>query len=219
MLDQQFPYSTDAARIGPNAVIQLGEALRAGGHGTLGRALFAEARCPDWFDNPPEEMVSENRVAVLHRTLYRMLPPAFAREIAGDAGRRTGNYILANRIPAAARLVLKALPARASSRLLLEAISAHAWTFAGSGVFAHSGQYPAMILISQNPLAVSPRCDWHMAVFQVLFRALVHPDCAVREVECCGRGHPACRFEISWRHTQPVGNGLSLACQSGAGAP
>ena len=206
MRHDRFPSFTDtqeAARIGPNAVIQLGEALRAGGHESLGRAIYAAARCPDWFDAPPSEMVGEDAVASLHRALYRMAPPKLACELADDAGARTGAYILANRIPAPARMLLRVLPAGPSARLLLRAISAHAWTFAGSGVFAHAGHRPTTVLIARNPLAISPHCIWHTAVFRVLFRELVHPHCTVTEVECCGQGAPACRFEIDWT-TRPV---------------
>lgn len=202
MKHDRFPSFTEAARIGPNAVIQLGEALRAGGHEALGRTIYAAARCPDWFDSPPAEMVGEDAVAALHRALWRIAPPPLARSLADEAGARTGAYILANRIPAPARLVLRALPAPLAARLLLQAISAHAWTFVGSGIFAQAGHRPTTVLIARNPLAIAPHCVWHSAVFRALFRDLVHPRCAVTEVECCGRGAPACRFEIDW--TRPA---------------
>lgn len=196
--DPEADADADAARIGPNAVIQLGEAFRARGEVALGRAVYAAARCPDWFDAPPDEMIGEDAVASLHRALYRLAPPPLARALSDEAGARTGAYILANRIPAPARMLLRALPAAPAARLLLSAISAHAWTFAGSGVFAQAGHRPTTVLIARNPLAIAPGCVWHTAVFRTLFRDLVHPRCVVTEVECCGRGAPACRFEIDW---------------------
>ena len=205
MKHDRFPSFTDpdadgadAARIGPNAVIQLGEAFRAQGEEDLGRAVYAAARCPDWFDAPPGEMIGEDAVASLHRALYRMASPPLARALSDDAGARTGAYILANRIPAPARVLLRALPAGPAARILLSAISAHAWTFAGSGVFAHAGHRPTTVLIAHNPLAIAPGCVWHTAVFRTLFRELVHAQASVTETECCGRGDPACRFEIDW---------------------
>lgn len=51
-------------------------------------------------------------------------------------GRLTASYLLANRIPKPAQIVLGLLPARIGLKLLLKAIGGHAWTFAGVGTFS-----------------------------------------------------------------------------------
>ena len=79
-------------------------------------------------------MVDEVPVARLHQALRRRWPGE-AADIAARAGRGTGDYILANRIPGAAKRILKVLPAGLRARVLAKAIAKHAWTFAGSGRF------------------------------------------------------------------------------------
>ncbi len=191
------------ARIGPNAVIQLVPAAQA----QLGRAgaaaLFAAAGVPSWLDHPPEEMTDERPVAALHQALRR-LHPAEAPGIAAAAGRLTGLYILANRIPGPAKAILKVLPAPLAARALSGAIARHAWTFAGSGAFRVVPGRPVVATIADNPVvrgerADEPICAWHAAVFTTLFAALVHPRAVARETACCAAGASACRFEIDWR--------------------
>lgn len=194
---------TEPARIGPNAVIQLGETLAAHGEDRLAREIYLAAGCPDWLDHPPEAMVGEDAVVRLHAALWRIASPEQAAAFAAEAGMRTGDYILAHRIPAPARMFLRLMPAPIAARLLVEAISAHAWTFAGSGRFSAQTGTPVVVEIADNPLAGPEGCVWHSAVFRRLFQSLVHAEADVRETACCGRGDPACRFEIAWAH-QPA---------------
>lgn len=112
------------------------------------------------------------------------------------AGRGTADYILANRIPAPAQRLIRALPRRLGAQLLAAAIARHAWTFAGSGRFSIEEIRPLTLSIAANPLALAPGCDWHVAVFERLFAALVRPGAKVRETSCCGAGDPACRFTV-----------------------
>lgn len=190
--------STEPARIGPNAVIQLGETLAAHGEDRLSREVYLAAGCPGWLAHPPQAMVEEGAVVRLHRALWQLAPPEKAAAYAGEAGMRTGDYILANRIPAPARMLLRLMPAPIAARLLVEAISAHAWTFAGSGRFSARTGTPLIVEIADNPLAGPEGCLWHAAVFRRLFQSLVHAEANVRETACCGAGAPACRFEIAW---------------------
>ncbi len=205
------PFCTEQARIGPNAAIQLAEALRAGGAEPLARAVFAAAGRLEWLDAPPRDMIGEDDAARLHAALAQLSGPDGFRVHAREAGRLTGRYILANRIPGPARTVLVRAPAWLAARLLVRAIAAHAWTFAGSGSFHVVGRRPLTVAISANPLAVAGReaggCEWHAAVFRELFRSLVHPEADARETECCRDGAPGCLFEIDW----PSGRGGALA--------
>jgi divinyl protochlorophyllide a 8-vinyl-reductase len=195
---------TEPARIGPNAVIQLGETLAAHGEDRLAGEIYLAAGCPDWLARPPQAMVEEDAVVRLHRALWRLAAREQAAAYAREAGMRTGDYILANRIPAPARMLLRLMPAPIAARLLVEAISAHAWTFAGSGRFSAQAGTPVIVEIADNPLAGPEGCVWHTAVFRRLFQSLVHAESDVRETACCGAGAPACRFEIAWKPTEVV---------------
>jgi divinyl protochlorophyllide a 8-vinyl-reductase len=195
-------------RIGPNAVSQTIAALDA----LLGRsrteAVFARAALDAWLQDPPETMVDERAVARLHRSVREHLPFAQAQEVMAEAGHRTGLYILGNRIPKPARLLLPRLPAGLAGRVLLRAITRHAWTFAGSGRFSVApvaGERRAWDLrLEDNPLARTERhaqriCVWHQAVFQTLFGALLRGDIHVGETACLAAGDDSCRFRVTHR--------------------
>lgn len=141
-------------------------------------------------------MVREAVVADLFEALFLRLPETDAKDVAAEAGRRTADYILANRIPGAAQSILKALPAPLAAPLLLAAIAKHAWTFAGSGRFTARYGAPLIVEIAANPLSM-PGCVWHRAVFERLFRSLAAPRADVRHTRCCRTGEPLCRFEIA----------------------
>ncbi|MBX9880570.1 MAG: bacteriochlorophyll 4-vinyl reductase [Sphingomonas sp.] len=183
-----------SARIGPNAAIQLGAALAS--RPALAAAVFAEARHPDWLKVPPSAMLPEGEVAALHAALWRLAPDPLP--LARDAGRRTADYIMEHRLPWLARALLIALPPALAEPLLLRAVTAHAWTFTGSGRFAVVGHAPTRFEIAANPLAratADARCAWHEAVFTTLWQRLVTPGAWVVE-ERCGRGIASCRFVV-----------------------
>lgn len=188
--------------IGPNAVIQLGEALRAMAGEQRTAGLYRDAGCAAWFTSRPDAMVDERRTAALHQALHRGLPEEAPRILA-EAGRRTGDYILAHRIPRPAQWLLRHLPAGLAGPVLLDAIARHAWTFAGTGRFSARRGHPYLVEIAANPLvagerAAAPVCIWHAAVFRRLFQALVHREASVLEIACGAAGAPACRFDIAW---------------------
>ena len=196
--------SPAAARIGPNAVIQIADALeRRLGPGPA-RDLLCSAGLGGYVDALPSQMVDEREVIALHAALRDRLPARTARGVAREAGLGTGDYLLAHRIPRAAQTFLRFLPAAASSRLLLAAIARHSWTFAGSGRFAVRGTRPFLITIKDCPIcrgthATAPVCDYYAASFTRLFARLVHPRARAREIACIAEGAGACRFEIDWR--------------------
>lgn len=194
------------ARIGPNAILQVAGALRALHGDAETAAVFAAAGLETHLEHPPEAMVDERDVIALHAALRGRLAPRDLERVVREAGRATGDYLLANRIPRAAQVLLKGLPAGLASRVLLTAIGRHSWTFAGSGWFdaqpARGGR-PLTVSISDCPMcrgvsAAVPVCDYYAATFERLFRELVHRDVAVAETACCARGEPACVFTITW---------------------
>jgi divinyl protochlorophyllide a 8-vinyl-reductase len=77
---------------------------------------------------------------------------AGARAVLREAGQRTAEYLLANRIPRPAQWLLRVLPASIGMRLLSRAMAQHAWTFAGSGHFRVRFGRPPEFTIDDCPL-------------------------------------------------------------------
>ncbi|HQR52136.1 MAG TPA: bacteriochlorophyll 4-vinyl reductase [Burkholderiales bacterium] len=190
-------------RIGPNAITRVADALRLQvGQGGTAR-LFRSAGIERYLVSPPRQMVDEREVKHLHRVLRAELGLERARWVARAAGFATGDYLLSERIPRVVQFVMRALPSRVASRLLLAALRRHAWTFSGSSVFAARTGRPLHIWISSclvccGSIAHEPLCDYYAATFQRLFRGLVDPGAVVRETECEAMGADACLFEVKW---------------------
>lgn len=188
-------------RIGPNSIIQtvaalrerLGpvggdSALRSWGHADLTRAL-------------PQAMVPESDFNRLAHSVLEGLGPLAGQEVLDRAGVLTAEYLLAHRIPRAAQFLLPWLPARLSFRILSQAIRAHAWTFAGSGVFGVEYAPSAAYSITGCPMCRgltvrSATCTFYRATFERLLRQLIHPETTVEEVECEAAGGRCCRFSV-----------------------
>jgi len=193
-----------SGRIGPNAISRIAQALEDQ-HGTAAaRRVFHAARLESYLANPPQDMVDEDEVARLHHALHRELGTEAAADVATAAGRLTGGYLLAYRIPALAKPVLSLLPPSPSARLLLNAIAKHSWTFSGSGVFTYVSGDPIRVSITNCPVcrqtrSASPVCQFYTATFETIFRALVSPHTRVVETLCQATGASSCTFEISWR--------------------
>ena len=190
-------------RIGPNAIIQVMEALHAaiGGPATL--VFFNAVGLGHYMEERPRKMVSERDVAILQIALREQFGVEMAKAISWDAGQRTGDYLLANRIPALAQTILRWMPAAFAARVLAGAIARHSWTFAGSGTFRAQPGTPFVFSIQRNPIcskirADSPSCDFYAATFERIFRAIVHPMSRVVETECESMGASACVFEVRW---------------------
>jgi divinyl protochlorophyllide a 8-vinyl-reductase len=191
-------------RVGPNAVIQLVAAIKAQ---NLTRQLlpaFASQDAVHWLSSPPSQLLDAERVGRLFRAVRASLSGPRAAVLMDDAGTRTADYLLANRIPRLARWLLRLLPPRLSARLLASAIRGNAWTFGAEGHFTVSGVSPLVFEIAFNPLcggerSARPICAWHEAVFRRLFRALVAPRTEVVETECVAAGDPTCRFVVDWQ--------------------
>jgi divinyl protochlorophyllide a 8-vinyl-reductase len=187
--------------VGPNAVLQLVPALRQAGLEGLTRAIFAAGGAAGWLAAPPGAMVEQARVVRLHAALRAALPEGQARAVLAVAGRLTADYLLANRIPRPVQAVLRMLPARVAAFVLVRAIRANAWTFAGTARFAARSGRPSVFELTGNPFcedveATAPACVWHGAVFQRLFEVLVARRAHVEETACAAVGGTVCRFEV-----------------------
>jgi divinyl protochlorophyllide a 8-vinyl-reductase len=192
------------ARIGPNAIVRVAEAVRAQASEEAAARLFLRAGLADYLTHPPHHMVDEREVAALHRALREAFDGEHARRLSRSAGERTGAYLLAHRIPWPVQVLLRLLPPPLAARMLLSAIRRHAWTFAGSGRFSATAGRPVRLTIAGNPLcrgehAAEPVCAYYAASFERLFRALVHPQATVVETACEATGAPACQFLVRWQ--------------------
>jgi divinyl protochlorophyllide a 8-vinyl-reductase len=202
--------SETAGRIGPNAITRVEEALTLRFGAGVCRDLFARAGLLRHLEHRPEEMVDEADVAHLHGALHACLPEADAGEVAAEAGRLTGDYLLARRIPRAAQWLLRLLPRPLAAQLFTQAIARHAWTFAGSGEFSAAREAGGLILsIRHNPAvreveAERPSCQYFAATFERLFTAVLGPGVRVVETGCEAAGNDACSFRVSWGASRRV---------------
>lgn len=185
------------AQIGPNAILQLVPVLEQ----ALGRLDSLQLLNRAGILSLPDGrgMIPEAPVAALHRCL-RAAYPDRAAALAANAGVRTADYILVHRIPQPAQRLLKILPWRISASILSKAIARNAWTFAGSGRFQVLS--PLSFRLYDNPVirgeqADHTLCHWHAAVFERLYRALVHPNLICTEVSCAATGAEACVFVLT----------------------
>lgn len=172
--------------VGPNAITQTVAAIRHVLGGDAAERLLTEAGLTHYLAAPPESMVDERQAAALFDAVFSLLPEAQAKVVAREAGRRTGDYILAHRIPALAQQVLRLLPRMLARRALLSAIAQHAWTFAGSGRVSIVHGSPSQLVIADNPIAM-PDGVWHAAVLERLFRRLVDREASVGMMPRSGR--------------------------------
>lgn len=190
-----------ASRIGPNAVIRLAEALDAVESKAVTLRLFNAAGFGAHAVAPPGEMVPEAEVTALHLELRSALGLKRAASVSWLAGLRTADYLLANRIPRPVQRLLKLLPRRVAAFILLKAIGAHAWTFAGTSRFSWSLGRSVTLRFENCPLcrgdhAEAPCCQYYAATFERLFRTLIAADAEVRETQCSAMGAGACLFDI-----------------------
>lgn len=195
-----------AGRIGPNAITQCMAALQADLGPAGCAALMGHAGLQAHVSRPPQQMVDEADVLALHKMMRAELGIEHARALSRVAGRSTGDYLLANRIPKAAQRLLGLLPPRWSGQALLAAVTRHAWTFCGSGdfrVLPSPGPNKLRVSIThcvtcRGERADQPLCDYYAATFERLFAVIVNPRTRVVETECEAMGAAACVFDIAW---------------------
>lgn len=187
------------ALVGPHAVIHAVAAMRERLGDREADAILANAQIGAIPTG--EAMIPERDALRLHRWLA-MREPIECFAIAEEAGARTADYIIANRIPAPAVWLLRLLPARLAAPLLMRAIRQHAWTFVGAGRFTPEGAWAFEIDrgAADDPVLVPDSLfHWYASVFQRLYRRLVAPRCRCRQDTTPDERRHQRRFRIDRR--------------------
>lgn len=194
------PATQQPARLGPNAIIQTIAALHERYPPEELRTVLAGA-AGRYLSQLPSAMIPEAEFHEVVAQLAERLGCAPAREILFRSGERTADYVADNRIPAIFRALLGRLPAPLGVRLLLPAISKHAWTFVGSGTFSFSlGRAPWLSIgipeRSGTSAIAAVLCRYYCGAFTQLLRRLVSRRIELREIACQARGDRACVYRI-----------------------
>ncbi|HEY8125549.1 MAG TPA: bacteriochlorophyll 4-vinyl reductase [Methylocystis sp.] len=189
--------------IGPNAITQMAASLSDAYGAPLRRDVFEDAGLARHLLAQPTQMIPEDDVARLHQAAIDRLGEAKAAEVSRAAGRRTGDYLLATRIPPFAQRALKIMPRPLAARILVAAIARHAWTFSGSGEFSYEFAPHLYLRIVASPICrglrtETPACTYFAATFERVFAEMLGPSLSVAEVECAATGAAACVFEVRW---------------------
>ncbi len=195
--------TTHPGRVGPNAIIRVAEALEEYQDRGAVTDLFTLAGLDPYLQSMPTEMVDEREVIALQGALRTQLGIRTARSVSREAGLRTGDYLLAKRIPRPAQALLSLLPPGLACRTLIKAIRGNSWTFVGTGVFDADPSYPPKLSVIDSPIcrgasAAEPLCDYYAGTFERLFRRLVHRNSVVTEIACQANGSSRCVFEVRW---------------------
>ena len=195
--------------IGPNAVTRLAQALAARKGEEILRAVFEKAGLETYLAAPPVRMVDELDVAALHAAMINLVGPLAAADVSAEAGRLTGDYLLANRIPRLAQILLRLMPNPLAARILVRAVARHAWTFAGSGHFSYSFAPGLTLRLEGSPISRylhtdEPACSYFAATFERIFSAMLGPQVRVTEIACTAAGAEACVFRVSWEQKDSI---------------
>ncbi len=192
---------TSAARIGPNSIIQTVNALREAYGAAEADAILQRGDHSHLMTTLPSEMIDEQEFLTLIQMLRDQIGIAAAGQILRRSGQLTAGYLLKHRIPRPVQLLLKILPRTAALRVLLSAISKHAWTFVGSGTFRFTISEQSLITItdcieSREITSERPVCFFYTGAFERLLQALINMHAQVCETTCRACGDRQCRFDI-----------------------
>lgn len=182
---------TGQAKIGPNSLTQTVRALRESYDEAQVAAILRPCGLEYLLHQTVTEMVDEESFAALVTVLADQLGPEQAQRVLHRSGQLTAGYLLQHRIPRPFQWLLKPLPHRLALKLLLAAISRHAWTFAGSGSFRYEvGQTPQLTVTTHIHPAEAV-CGFYGGTFAHLIRVLIDGR-AQMETTASWQGGQAC---------------------------
>jgi divinyl protochlorophyllide a 8-vinyl-reductase len=205
-LDIGAPMRAPAARIGPNTIIQLAHVLRdRHGRGVASSVLFESTGYA--LTAPPRSHGRRARGAGARTRSCTRSANGRVPRVLHEAGRRTADYLMANRIPAPCAVGHEGAaearrPGGAAARPCRptpgpsRGAAPSAWSCTRTGDDAH---LPRLRHVPGHE-AEGPVCDFYAGTFEHLIRTLVAPRAEVREVECQAQGGHCCRFEVTGIH-------------------
>lgn len=173
------------ARIGPNAIIQTIDVLRAWYGQTETQGVLQRSDNPALLallDELPAEMVDEQTFHALVHHLVAQVGDDQTARILERSGQQTADYLLAHRIPRPFQALVKPLPPRPGMWLLLTAIKQHAWTFVGSGQFTATclrRDQPPTLALRLIPTAAPVVAHFFGGTFTRLLQVLIAPHTSV----------------------------------------
>ncbi|MCB0153430.1 MAG: bacteriochlorophyll 4-vinyl reductase [Anaerolineae bacterium] len=187
------------AKIGPNALIQTVCALRE----TISEqdivAILRQAKQEYLLNETVTGMVDEGAFAELVAALVAQLGLAQARQVLWRSGELTAGYLLQHRIPQPFQWLLRPLPNRLALKLLLWAISKHAWTFAGSGSFQYEVSQQARLTVTSPIRPAEAVCGFYGGTFAHLIRVLIDTQAQVETKVSASDGWARCIYLIQYR--------------------
>lgn len=153
------------------------------------------------------DLVSELKAARLHQAL-RERHPNQAPELLAEAGRMTGEALIAAQVTDRAKVMLGSAPWPLAAWLVSKTIRQNAGLFSGTGGFRVTNTLHCEL--EDNPLVRGetsgvPVCHWNRALFEAVYKTLVHPQLECFETDCCATGASACRFEMRLRGPDAMG--------------
>lgn len=165
---------TVGAKIGPNALTQTVRALRE----VMSESQLADLlqQCNQEFllHEAVAEMVDERAFGALVETLAAELGVEQARQVLYRSGQLTAGYLLRHRIPRPFQWLLRPLPHRPALKLLLMAISQHAWTFVGSGDFRYNVDRTTRLTVATPIRPAEAVCGFYGGTFAHLIQVLIN---------------------------------------------
>ena len=171
-----------AGKIGPNALIQTVHVLQAQASPDEVAAVLHACGLERLLTEMPSTMVDEQEFFDLADTLAAQRGATETQAILREAGRLTGDYLLAHRIPRPFQRLLHLLPRRAAMKLLMTAIRKHAWTFVGSGDFTYTLGRRPQLTIACSSNVTSAVCGFYGGTFERLFQTLVDAEAQVEMI-------------------------------------
>jgi divinyl protochlorophyllide a 8-vinyl-reductase len=195
---------TAESRIGPNSIIQTVAALEERVGVAATRTWLEQIGRADLLEAMPTTMIAEGEFLTMIERLREWQGLEPAAEILERSGELTAAYVMARRIPAPVRALLRILPRWLGLRILLAAIKQHAWTFAGSGIFSYRFDRGLRLQLAQclecrGMQSEVPICRYYSGAFRGMIGSLIDKRVHVREVACRACGAATCEFAVSFR--------------------
>lgn len=164
---------TGQAKIGPNSLTQTVRALRETYDEAQVAAILGQCGLEYLLNQTVTEMVDEQAFAALVTALANQLGPDQAHRVLQRSGQLTAVYLLQHRIPRPFQWLLRPLPHRLALKLLLAAISRHAWTFVGSGSFRYDVGQTSQLTVTTHIRPAEAICGFYGGTFAHLIRVLI----------------------------------------------